>query len=228
MFKYNFESKMLILIVSFFLALIRLRLDSSPLTWKLSWTEDLYRQLWLSQHGFDLKNIFCSNGITDWLSWEKSGWPLRPFLPLPPTYIVLLSVNPGRGVQSTLHTSHWDTDNWGSINLNFRLLLHNTQISSSSLYSDTFFVSPPPEGCFVSRSAPISAVATSSSSSRDSRWVQPLASSPLTGPPLIQHNGTDCPCDTHSHTEGALLWGWVSLPPPYAPSPLECDYLHSP
>lgn len=33
---------------------------------------------------------------------------------------------------------------------------------------------------------------------------------------------------THTRTEGALLWGWVSLPPPYAPSPLECDYLHSP
>lgn len=49
-----------------------------------------------------------------------------------------------------------------------------------------------------SRSAPISAVATNSS--RDSRWVLPLASSPLTGPPRTQHNGTDCPCDTHRHT----------------------------
>lgn len=34
--------------------------------------------------------------------------------------------------------------------------------------------------------------------------------------PPSKHNGTDCPCDTHSHTEGALLW---RLSAPLSPPP---------
>lgn len=150
-------------------------------------------------------------------------------------YTVLLSMNPGRkGVQSTSHEPLRDTkmtnDNWDSINLYFRPLLYSTHNSTSCFLSCvTPFPSLPGGGCFcVTLSTYICYTPSSSSSSRDSRWVRPLASSPLAGPPLAQHNGTDCPCDAHSHTEGALLWGWVSLPRHMPPSPLECDYLHSP
>lgn len=74
------------------------------------------------------------------------------------------------------------------------------------------------------------AIATSS---RGGRWVWPLASSPLTGPPLTRHNGFACPCNTHRHMQkhihthrGGFTLGLSIASPPYAPSPLECYYPH--
>lgn len=60
------------------------------------------------------------------------------------------------------------------------------------------------------------------------QWL--LLPHPSLALPPSKHNGTDCPCDKHSHTEGALPpYPHPPPPPPYClPFPLECGCLPSP